>query len=84
MIKKEAFEKVNGFKEMLAVGEDGDMVHRLSKVGRTRTDRHLYILYPGRREHQVGWPRLLSQWLLDWFSVRFFGHSKKDEWTAVR
>lgn len=84
MMRRSAFERVGGFREELAVGEDGDIVNRLAKIGRTYIDPSLYILYPGRREHQLGWTRLLWSWTRDWTAVRLFGKAKTDQWKAVR
>lgn len=84
MMRKSAFQRVGGFREDLAAGEDGDMVYRLSKIGRTYIDPKLSILYPGRREHQLGWPKLLWTWTYNWLSVALFGHAQVDQWKAIR
>ena len=84
MIRKSAFEKVNGFREDLVSREDGDMFHRLSKVGRTFYDSKLVIFFSGRRAHQLGWLKLLSIWAIEtiWFAI--FDKSYSKEWSEVR
>jgi glycosyltransferase involved in cell wall biosynthesis len=84
MIRKTAFDRVGGFRESLAVGEDGDISQRLSHIGRTYVDPELYILYPGRREHALGWPRLLWQWTYYGLSVALLKKSPVDRWEAIR
>jgi predicted glycosyltransferase involved in capsule biosynthesis len=84
MIKREVFEKLRGFNEKLVAAEDGDMFSRLGKVGRTRCDISLSIYHSGRREHAVGWPRLLFQWMRNYLMVQIFGRSWSKEWTEVR
>lgn len=84
MIRREAFLKLKGFNEKLVAAEDGDMFSRLSKIGRTKCDISLSIYHSGRREHIVGWPKLLFQWMRNYLMVQFFGRSWSKEWTEVR
>lgn len=84
MIPKSAFEKVNGYKEYLVVAEDNDMFARLAKIGHTHMDRSLNVYHTGRRGHEVGWPRLLWEWFVNYTSVRFFDRSHHKEWYEVR
>ena len=80
MIKREAFEKVNGIREDLVTGEDADLFYRLSKVGRTLYDGKLVIFHSGRRAHAVGWIKLLSIWMINRFWMTAFGTSKTKNW----
>ena len=84
MIRKSAFERVNGFREDLVTREDGDMFNRLSKVGRTFYDSNLVIFFSGRRAHQLGWPKLLFVWVINsiWFAIFDKAYSK--EWSQIR
>lgn len=84
MIKREAFWKVGGFNERLVAAEDGDMFSRLSKIGRTYCDPYICIYHSGRREHAVGWPRLIYQWMRNYLTVQFFKRSWSKEWDEVR
>lgn len=83
IIRKESFEKLGGYKEHLAAGEDVDMFQRLSTLGRTKLDSTLVIYHTGRRAHKIGWPRLLFQWFMNTIRMLFTGKSTK-EWTAIR
>ncbi|MES2059706.1 MAG: glycosyltransferase [Patescibacteria group bacterium] len=84
MIKRESFEYVKGFDEKLVAAEDGDMFARLGKIGRTRCDINLSIYHSGRREHAIGWPRLIHQWMGNYISVQLFRRSISTEWEQIR
>lgn len=83
MIKKEAFVKVGGFDERLAVSEDMDLFWRLAKIGKTRLPLELKIYHTGRRAHKVGWPRLLWTWCSNTITAYFFKKSD-DEYEVIR
>ena len=84
MIRKTAFDKVNGFRADLVTREDADMFQRLAKVGKVHCDPKLKIYHSGRRAHAIGWPKLLTIWMVESFKFAFLGKSKIKEWTAVR
>ncbi len=84
MIKREPFEFLHGFDERLVAAEDGDMFSRLGKVGRTRCDISLSIYHSGRREHAIGWPRLIMEWNMNYIMVQLFRRSVSKEWKQVR
>lgn len=84
MIPKRAFDQVHGYKDYLPVAEDNDMFRRLAEIGHTRIARDLTAYHTGRRAHEVGWPRLLREWLVNYLSVRFFDRSHHKEWYEVR
>lgn len=84
MIRREAFDRLGGFREDLVTIEDADMFRRLSRIGRTRIDPLLTVFHSGRRAHQVGWPRLIIMWLVNSFFVSVSGRSFTKEWKAIR
>jgi glycosyltransferase involved in cell wall biosynthesis len=84
MIKKTAFEKVSGFNENLIAGEDSNMFYRLSKIGKVRYFGNLEVFHTSRRSHYLGWPRLLTIWMINIFWVNVFGKSKLKEWSIIR
>lgn len=83
MIKREAFLRVGGFDEILAVSEDMDLFWRLAKIGKTKLPLGFKVYHTGRRAHKIGWPRLLWQWSSNTVSVFFFKKSD-DEWKEIR
>lgn len=84
MIRKTAFDFLNGFREDLIAGEDFDMFFRLSKVGRTMLCPKLTIFHSGRRAHKIGWPKLLWLWTVNNIWVLLFNHAASKEWKAIR
>jgi glycosyltransferase involved in cell wall biosynthesis len=84
MIRASAFAKVGGYREDLAAGEDYDLFERLSKVGRTRIEKDLRVFHTGRRAHKIGWPKLLSTWLVNNVWLFMFKRVASKEWKPVR
>ena len=84
MIRKSAFEKVRGYNELLVAAEDMDMLSRLTKLGRVRSVGDLTVYHTGRRAHKIGWPKLLSQWAGNTYSMWFHGRAKSEVWEEVR
>ena len=80
MMRLSAFDKVNGYREDLITREDGDMFARLSKIGSTTYDPKLEVLHSGRRAHAIGWPKLLSIWMVETFWVAAFGTTRSKNW----
>lgn len=84
MMRRSAFETVGGYREDLVTREDGDMFSRLSKVGRTMYDHQLFFTHTGRRAHRIGWPKLLTIWMIETFWVAAFGKARVAEWVDIR
>lgn len=84
MVRKDAFEKVGGFRTDLAAGEDINFFYQLSKIGRTHFDNRLIIFHPNRRAHQIGWAKLLFIWTRDAIYRGLFDRSYSKDWKPVR
>ncbi|MDO8482132.1 MAG: glycosyltransferase [bacterium] len=84
VVRRSAFEKVNGFREDLVTREDGDFFCRLSKVGKTIFDPKLVIFHGARRAHKIGWLRLWTIWTAETIHVALFNKSIHDDWTPIR
>lgn len=84
IMRRAVFEGIGGFREDLACGEDLDLAFRLSRAGTTRYDARLQIHYPGRREHGLGWPKLLWVWISNVVWINLFDRPLLDEWKPVR
>ena len=84
VVRRDAFEKVGGFREDIATREDGDFFCRLSKIGHTRFDSQLMVYHGARRAHKVGWARLWYVWLSNSLYFGLFNKTLADEWTPVR
>lgn len=83
-IKKEAFDKVNGFNESFVAGEDFDMFARLSKIGKTLCIPSLFALHTGRRPHKIGWAKTLYSWFMNSLHTTFLNKSWSDVWEEIR
>jgi len=84
VIRKNAFIKVGGYNERLITREDADIFQRLAKNGRTYYDSSLIVRHSGRRAHTMGWPKLLSIWMIETFWVAIKGHSRATDWSHIR
>jgi len=84
LVRKNAFQEIGGFNDALGMSEDVDLFQRLFKKGGVRAVSGLHIYHTGRRAHKLGWPKLLSQWILGWFSVTFLKKSFMSEWEEIR
>lgn len=83
-VRHEAFKQIGGFEEKFAVGEDNVMFWRLSRIGKTRMLKKLFVYHTGRRAHIIGWPKLLYQWLSNSFYLAFRNKSSMDKWEPIR
>jgi len=84
MIRREAFDKIGGFRSDLVTREDGDMFYRLSKIGQTYCDPKLTVFHTARRAHAFGWPKLLWIWTINTFWFAAFGSVITKVWKPVR
>lgn len=84
MVRRDAFVRVGGYNEKLALGEDLDLFRRLSKIGTVYSEMSLTVYHTGRRAHVVGWPRLLWQWVVNGIPILFGKKSFAKEWKQIR
>lgn len=84
MIRRDAFEKVGGYREELVASEDIDIFYRLSKIGRIVFDSKITIYHTGRRAHKVGWPKLISTWIMNSLHMWITGRAYSKEWKVIR
>lgn len=84
MMRRDVFQKLGGYREDLAVAEDQEFFRRLARAGKTHFDRRLTVYHTGRRIHKVGWPKILSLWILNGIFVPLFGRSFNSVWKEIR
>ncbi|MBK8946477.1 MAG: glycosyltransferase [Ignavibacteriae bacterium] len=84
IIKREIFEKLNGYNEKLAAGEDFDLFKRIRKHGKIFFDRNLIIYESPRRYRKLGHFRIFFTWLINSVYIIFTKTSKSSEWEEVR
>jgi glycosyltransferase involved in cell wall biosynthesis len=84
LVRRAAFEQIGGFREKLITGEDLDLALRLAKVGKTRFIWDLAIAHAGRREHKLGWLRLIGIWTINVWWIWLFDRAYAKEWRPIR
>jgi glycosyltransferase involved in cell wall biosynthesis len=84
IIRKEAFQKISGYREDLPASEDMDLFHRLAKKLRTKYDGRLIAYHSARRARAWGWPRLIYVWNRDGLSYYFRNKVVSKDWKPVR
>lgn len=83
-VRRNAFEKLNGYREDLPVAEDQEFFRRLGRIGKTHFLKKLSLYHSGRRAHKIGWPKLLWLWIINGLSVALFNKSANSVWKEVR
>jgi glycosyltransferase involved in cell wall biosynthesis len=84
IMRRDVFEKVKGYAEGIAAGEDYEIFQRLKKVGEVRFLRELRIFESPRRYRRLGYLRVTGAWFLNFLSVFFLGRSIRKEWKPIR
>lgn len=84
LIRKAAFEKVNGFNEKLVTSEDFDMFRRLANKGRTIYMPEFTARMSGRRFRKEGWPRAIGRFFINFVWYALFKKSFLSHWPEVR
>jgi len=84
VIRKEVFEKVNGYNINLAAGEDFDLFRRVRRFGKILFRSDLCVYESPRRYRKLGYWGVTWSWLKNSFSVIIKNKSLSREWEAVR
>jgi glycosyltransferase involved in cell wall biosynthesis len=81
---RSTYEKVGGYAERIAAGEDYELYSRLEKLGRVRFLKELHVYESPRRYRYYGYRRVTAAWFMNFLSVFFFGRSIRKEWKPIR
>lgn len=84
IVKKEYFNRVGGYDENLAAGEDFDLFRRLSKIGKIGFIKDIKVFESPRRFRKYGYLKVILQWLINSVSVMIYRKSVSEEWDPVR
>ncbi len=86
MIRSDVFQKVNGYNELLAAGEDYDLYRRIKLLGRGKIKfmKDLLVYESPRRYRKFGYIKVFGDWTKNSFSVFFKNRSISEEWEQVR
>lgn len=84
IIRRSAFEQVNGFNPNLVTTEDYDLSHRLARIGRIGMLWNRHVEMSPRRIRCDGWTKVLLQWNTNWFRQIVLHRRLGGEWKARR
>ncbi len=84
VIKRTIFEKINGFQEHLAAGEDFDLFRRTVKYGKIKFCTKTVVYESPRRYRKFGYWKVVQMWSKNAFSVIKSNESFSKEWEQVR
>jgi glycosyltransferase involved in cell wall biosynthesis len=84
IVKKDLFEKIKGYNETLAAGEDFDLYRRIKKFGKIKYLRNLIVYESPRRYRKYGYRKVFWDWTKNSFSVVLKNRSVSDTWDPVR
>ncbi len=84
IMKREVFERVRGYADRIAAGEDYDMFRRLGKVGWVKFLRDVVVYESPRRYRKYGYAYVTASWFLNFLAVFFLRRSILSEWKPVR
>lgn len=83
IIKKSAFEKINGYNENLAYGEDAELFSRLRKIGKLHFFSNLIVYESPRRYRKWGYPKLITNAISNYLYNLLFHKNKIKKWERV-
>jgi glycosyltransferase involved in cell wall biosynthesis len=81
---RSTFQRVGGYAERIAAGEDYELYARLEKFGRIRFLKELHVYESPRRYRYFGYGRVSGAWFMNFLSVFFLGRSLRKEWKPIR
>ena len=84
IMKREVFDKVEGYADGIAAGEDYDLFRRLDKIGRIRFLKDVVVYESPRRYRKYGYTYVTASWFVNFLSVFLFRRSILREWKPVR
>ncbi|MCP5061969.1 MAG: glycosyltransferase [Ignavibacteriae bacterium] len=84
IVKKEVFEKMKGYNETFAAGEDFDLFRRIRKNGKILFARNLVVYESPRRYRKDGHFKILLTWLINSVYIMFTKSAKSKEWEQIR
>ena len=84
VMRREVFEHIGGYNELLPAGEDYELYHRLRRTGQIAFLRSLNVFESPRRYRRYGYFWITSLWLLNGIWVLLFKRSFVETWKPVR
>jgi len=83
IVRSAFFRKIGGYNEKLPVAEDNDLMRRLAKLGRLHFFNELVVYDDPRRYRKLGYPKVVSLWILNQLWVWLFKRSFSRSWDRI-
>lgn len=84
IVRRKAFEALEGYDPLMAAGEDFDLFRRLRAIGSVKYDVKLLVYESPRRYRKYGYARVYFDWIRNGFAVLFKHRSANQVWEEVR
>ena len=84
VVRRDIFEKVQGYNDSIVAGEDFDLFLRISKISKVIFERKMLVYESPRRFRKYGYLKTIFFWFVNSLTVWWFGKSVSKEWEAVR
>jgi predicted glycosyltransferase involved in capsule biosynthesis len=84
VIRKDVFNKLCGYNEKLAAGEDFDLFKKIRKYGKILFATEICVYESPRRFRKFGYRGVTFSWMKNSLSVIFRNKSLSKEWEQVR
>jgi glycosyltransferase involved in cell wall biosynthesis len=83
-VRRTTFESVRGYDENIIVGEDGDLFHRLKKLGKIVYLNDVCVHHSPRRFRNQGYLKVIFLYIREGYSLLIRGKSYLSEWDVQR
>ncbi|SRR5579883_731824 len=84
IVRRKAFEALNGYNATMAAGEDFDLYRRLRSIGKVKYDGKLLVYESPRRYRKYGYMHVYFDWIRNGWAVLFRHRSSDQVWEEVR
>lgn len=84
VIRASVFQKLNGYREDIAAGEDFNMFVRIRKLGTVLYAKDIFVFESPRRFRKLGYLTITGTWIKNGFSVLIRNKAISKIWEQVR
>lgn len=84
VVRKSEFDKISGFNETLAAGEDFDLFRRIKRNGNIKFAREMKVFESPRRYRKYGYKRVALSWFTNSVYIVMKKKSESEHWDEVR
>ena len=84
IVRKSAFEEVNGYNGDIVIGEDCDLFYRLRRIGKVKFFSNHYVFHSTRRFKKYGYMKTFLIYIREGLYLVFKGRNYLTVWEEVR